>query len=161
MFPVCWIDYEHVHDGTGHIDLSVMPGVVQSETAAIVAPLNPSAMEQKTVDTVTRDAARYRFRHSNYVDKDGYEYGYCKVRWKGGAVESMLWADDAEIDAAMAASGEPMIKDGPHREESTVPQVGVCQRCGVNRFQAACPNGHMAETTGQCPMVAIAAERPA
>lgn len=53
------------------------------------------------------DAARYRFRHSTYVDKDGYEYGYCKVRWKNGAVDSMLWADDAEIDAAMLAAAAP------------------------------------------------------
>lgn len=44
------------------------------------------------------------------------------------------------------------IRDGPHREESTVSQVGVCPRCGVNRFEAPCPNGHMAATMGQCPM---------
>lgn len=49
------------------------------------------------------------------------------------------------------------IKDGPHREESAVSQVGVCPRCGVNRFEAACPNGHSAETMGQCPMVGIGA----
>lgn len=63
---------------------------------------------QRTIDHAAddaRDAARYRFRHSNYVDADGYEYGYCKVRWKNGAVDSMLWADDAEIDAAMRAAG--------------------------------------------------------
>lgn len=31
--------------------------------------------------------------------------------------------------------------------------IGVCPKCGVNRFQAACPKGHMAESMGQCPMV--------
>ena len=67
---------------------------------------NPDLMAQKTVDTVARDAARYRFRHSNYVDEDGYEYGYCKVRWKNGSVDSMLWADDEEIDAAMVAASQ-------------------------------------------------------
>lgn len=44
------------------------------------------------------------------------------------------------------------IKDGPHREESTVSQVGVCPRCGVNRFEAPCPNGHTAAITRECPM---------
>ena len=67
---------------------------------------NPDLMAQKTVDTVARDAARYRFRHSNYVDEDGYEYGYCKVRWKNGSIDSMLWADDEEIDAAMVAASQ-------------------------------------------------------
>lgn len=58
-----------------------------------------------------KDAARYRFRHSNYKDAAGYEYGYCKVRWKGGTVESMLWASDEEIDAAMAdASRSPLAE---------------------------------------------------
>lgn len=49
-----------------------------------------------------KDAARFRFRHSSYIDAEGYEYGYCKVRWKNGKVDSMLWARDEEIDAAMA-----------------------------------------------------------
>lgn len=81
-----------------------------SFAVAEVAPINtafvkdPDLTAQKTVDTVAIDAARFRWRHSNYHDANGYEYGYCKVRFKpNGEVDSMLWASDEEIDAGMAA----------------------------------------------------------
>jgi len=32
----------------------------------------------------------------------------------------------------------------------------VCSKCGVDRLKAPCPNGYMAETMGQCPMVGTA-----
>lgn len=37
-----------------------------------------------------------------------------------------------------------------------VPKLGTCSKCGVNRFEAACPNGHAAEIVGLCPMVGMA-----
>jgi hypothetical protein len=32
----------------------------------------------------------------------------------------------------------------------------VCPKCGVDRIQAACPKGHSAALTGECPMVVTA-----
>jgi hypothetical protein len=32
----------------------------------------------------------------------------------------------------------------------------VCPKCGIDRIKEACPNGHHAALTGQCPMVGIA-----
>jgi len=32
----------------------------------------------------------------------------------------------------------------------------VCPKCGVDRIQAACPKGHTAALTGECPMVVTA-----
>jgi len=34
----------------------------------------------------------------------------------------------------------------------------VCGKCGTDRFIAACPHGHGAALTGQCPMVGTAAK---
>lgn len=33
----------------------------------------------------------------------------------------------------------------------------VCKQCGIDRCKAACPLGHGAALTGQCPMVGVAA----
>ena len=32
----------------------------------------------------------------------------------------------------------------------------VCPKCGIDRIQAACPKGHSAALTGECPMVVTA-----
>ncbi len=32
----------------------------------------------------------------------------------------------------------------------------VCPRCGVDRTRAACPRGHTAALTGECPMIGVA-----
>ena len=34
----------------------------------------------------------------------------------------------------------------------------VCGKCGTDRLKAACPHGHDAALTGQCPMVGTAAQ---
>ncbi len=36
------------------------------------------------------------------------------------------------------------------------PQGWVCPKCGVDRTKEACPSGHNAALTGQCPMVGVA-----
>lgn len=51
---------------------------------------------------------------------------------------------NAAIDA-VARSAQP----APAR----VPQGWVCSKCGTHRFKEACPLGHSAALTGQCPMV--------
>jgi hypothetical protein len=75
-----------------------------SDMADIAAMRIRAEKAEAERDAAVKDAQRYRFRHSTYVDKDGYEYGYCKVRWKNGSVDSMLWATDEEIDKAITAS---------------------------------------------------------
>lgn len=45
--------------------------------------------------------------------------------------------------------------------QATPPAPGwVCPKCGTDRLKAACPQGHSAALTGQCPMVGTAASAP-
>jgi len=41
------------------------------------------------------------------------------------------------------------------KQQFEIPQQKgwVCPRCGIDRTQAACPKGHSAIFTGECPMV--------
>ena len=32
----------------------------------------------------------------------------------------------------------------------------ICPKCGIDRTVDACPNGHHAALTGQCPMIGVA-----
>ena len=32
----------------------------------------------------------------------------------------------------------------------------ICPKCGIDRTKEVCPKGHMAATTGECPMIGVA-----
>ena len=36
------------------------------------------------------------------------------------------------------------------------PKGWVCSKCGIDRTKAACPKGHTAALTGECPMIGVA-----
>jgi hypothetical protein len=87
-----------------HADRGTVLTVHMEEMERLLAALPLPAPQVAAVSPdVLKDAERYRFRHSSYVDPQGSEYGYVKVRWKHGQPEVVLWATDAEIDAAIAA----------------------------------------------------------
>lgn len=52
------------------------------------------------------------------------------------------------------ATGEFHIQEVLHAER---PTGWFCSKCGTDRTKAACPKGHSAALTGECPMVGTAA----
>lgn len=93
-----------------------------SATASIAVPLNPAALDQRTVarDATSeqiegwrRDSERLHWLHSeasNIKDGDLYEWGIYRVRWSVyGDISGCLQtnADFSDLDAAMKASHSP------------------------------------------------------
>ena len=77
------------------------------------------------------------------------------------ATHRMLNAANAGRKKGRSSSGEiyaAMLYAAP---QATPPAPGwVCPKCGTDRLKAACPQGHSAALTGQCPMVGTAASAP-
>lgn len=61
-------------------------------------------------------------------------------------------------DAASLAALSAWAGINPARFSGLMlPRGWVCSKCQTDRTKAACPNGHSAALTGDCPMVGIGA----
>lgn len=83
---------------------------------------------------------------------------WIRWEWNRTGSKSLVFDRPAKLSLSEEARGvvyDPLYAAPSAQAEPQKPSL-MCPKCGVDRLKAACPKGHSAALTGDCPMVAKA-----